>query len=161
MDYINFQTFISCIIIVIIYSVYIWLYVYNGSESNKAIVYTMFVAYVFGYIYLTFLNRRIGQHTFRIDPFGDIFKSLKAGNIPYEPILNVMLYIPFGMTLPLLTTKEVCYKRAAIIGMLLSVFTETLQLITRRGEFATKDIIMNTLGAVIGLAIYKRILERI
>ena len=110
---------------------------------------------------MTFLNRKVGGHTLRLDPFGDIFKSLKAGNIPYEPILNVMLYIPFGMTLPLLTTKEVSYKRAAIIGMLLSVFTETLQLVTRRGEFATKDIVMNTLGAVIGFAIYKKILERI
>ena len=161
MNYINSQTLISCIIIVILYSVFIWLYIYNSSKSNKAMVYVLFASYLIGYLYLTFLNRHSGKLVFRLDPFGDIFKSIKSGRMPYEPLLNVLLYIPFGMTLPLFSAKEMSYKHMFFIGMGLAFSTEALQLITRHGEFATKDILMNTLGAILGLLIYKKVLERI
>ena len=86
-------------------------------------------------------------------------KELKNGEFPYETLLNVLLCIPLGLTLPL-TKKEISYKHVILVGLIVSLTTETLQLFTHRGDFETKDIIMNTLGTVIGYTIYRKILEK-
>jgi glycopeptide antibiotics resistance protein len=49
-------------------------------------------------------------------------------------------------------TENAC-KKQLMMGQL--VIIEVLQLLTRRGSFDIDDIILNTLGALIGLTIWK------
>ncbi len=46
-------------------------------------------------------------------------------------------------------------KISVIVGLLLSVSIELVQLFSHRGFFEFDDIIHNTLGIVIGIALYK------
>ena len=63
-------------------------------------------------------------------------------------IANVILFIPVGMLL----WKDKSWK-AVLIGAGISITVELLQLITYRGLFEFDDIIHNTLGALIGIAL--------
>lgn len=43
---------------------------------------------------------------------------------------------------------------SVVVGSLLSAFVEVVQLISHRGLFEFDDIVHNTLGVVIGIALY-------
>lgn len=69
-------------------------------------------------------------------------------------IENLMLFIPFGILLPLCLPKARKSWICILSGCMLSIFIETVQWITKRGYCQLDDIIMNTLGTVVGWVIY-------
>ena len=160
MDYSNIQTITSSIFIIIIYAIFMWLYINNSTDENKVIVYGMFMCYILGYIYLTYLNRTGEIGTLKLDPFKDLIEEIKNGKFPYETLLNVLLFVPVGMTLPLLSRQKMDCRNTAIAAAGLSLFTELLQLAAKRGWFETKDLWTNTVGAVLGYFFFVKVLDR-
>ena len=67
-------------------------------------------------------------------------------------ILNTMFFVPIGLMQPYVINEKVKrpIRTTIIIGFLLSLTVELLQLILHRGTFETEDIITNTLGTAIG-----------
>lgn len=63
---------------------------------------------------------------------------------------NVALFIPFGILLPLVFKRLYRFRHVLFASILLSLFFETYQLVTRTGQFDVDDIILNTLGGIIG-----------
>lgn len=79
-----------------------------------------------------------------------LFWSYEVWNIQKEQILaNVLAYIPLG-----LISGRLWKRKGLLAGIGLSVTSELLQLVTHRGLFEFDDIIHNTLGTLIGVAIY-------
>ncbi len=67
---------------------------------------------------------------------------------------NVAAFAPFGFMLPLLDKR---YRRlfcSAFLCLLFSLCVETLQLFLKVGVFDVDDIMMNTLGGVLGYLFY-------
>lgn len=73
-------------------------------------------------------------------------------------ILNIVMFVPLGVLLPL--THKAFRKawRTIGAGALLSFAIEMLQLATGRGNFVLDDIFNNTLGAIIGYGIVMGVL---
>lgn len=69
-------------------------------------------------------------------------------------LYNVLMTIPFGFLLPAIWSEFRSIKKVALAGFILSLTIETLQLFTLRLT-AVDDLMMNTLGAVIGYLIFK------
>ncbi len=67
---------------------------------------------------------------------------------------NGLVFTPFGILLNLIFKKENIW-RDLLICFTASLTIELVQLFTVIGAFATADLIMNTLGYLIGYAIYK------
>jgi glycopeptide antibiotics resistance protein len=73
-------------------------------------------------------------------------------------LLNILLMIPFGFGLPLITNFRM--KKIVVIGMLFSIFIELLQLTTGLLAKITfriadiNDVIFNTLGVAIGYILF-------
>lgn len=67
-------------------------------------------------------------------------------------ILNILLYVPYGMMTKVLFVKKTRWQ-LLLIAMMLSLSTEVIQFVFHLGVFDVVDIIMNTLGAAIGLFI--------
>ncbi|RCW44923.1 VanZ family protein [Paenibacillus prosopidis] len=68
---------------------------------------------------------------------------------------NIVLFIPIGVFLPLLNTK---YRRvSALTGatIIMIAVVELIQLLSRVGSFDIDDIILNSLGALLGLMMTK------
>lgn len=66
-----------------------------------------------------------------------------------EILANIYVYIPLG-----LIAGNLWKWKGILIGLGFSLSIELLQLITRRGWFEFDDLIHNTLGTLIGVAIY-------
>ena len=73
-------------------------------------------------------------------------------------LLNILLLVPFGFGLPFITDFRM--KKVVVMGALLSIFIELLQLLT---GFVAKitfriadinDVIFNTLGVAIGYMLF-------
>jgi hypothetical protein len=69
-------------------------------------------------------------------------------------IENLMLFIPFGILLPLCFPKARKSPICILSGFILSVLIETVQYMTQRGNCELDDVIMNTLGTLVGWVIY-------
>lgn len=67
---------------------------------------------------------------------------------------NLILFIPFGILLPICFSKARKGSICIISGCIFSIFIETLQWLTKRGYCQLDDIIMNTLGTALGWGIY-------
>jgi glycopeptide antibiotics resistance protein len=73
---------------------------------------------------------------------------------------NVLLFIPFGFLLPLVFRRLDRLRFVFFASILLSLFFETYQLITRTGQFDIDDLILNSLGGVIGYMLLQLISRR-
>ncbi|ACA54517.1 VanZ family protein [Clostridium botulinum] len=73
--------------------------------------------------------------------------------MPY--VFNIIMTIPLGFLLPLIWKQFRTIKKVALSGFLLSLCIELSQLFTQSRTTTTDDLIMNTLGAIIGYFIFK------
>ncbi len=73
---------------------------------------------------------------------------------------NVLVFIPFGFLLPLLSTKLRGFFRVVLLGLAFSVVVECIQLVTKTGSFDVDDMLLNTIGAAAGFIIYAIVQHR-
>lgn len=73
-----------------------------------------------------------------------------------ENIMNVVVFIPAGLLLGA-AIRGMSWVKAIIIGCVVSVGIEILQLVLKRGFCEFDDVIHNTLGCMIGYGIYRLI----
>ncbi|MFJ7931394.1 VanZ family protein [Peribacillus sp. NPDC096448] len=86
--------------------------------------------------------KTIGHYLF----LADVNTSIRIENI----MGNIIGFVPFGLMLPLLSKRFSQFKSILITTFCLSFTYEILQLLFELGSFDTDDLILNTLGGVIG-----------
>lgn len=86
-------------------------------------------------------------------PFYDYTKN-EFGVMWVEMLLNVVMFVPIGILLPL-CCKSIRWYHALLVGFVFSVIIESLQWTFRCGSCETNDLINNTLGTVIGYLMLK------
>ena len=62
---------------------------------------------------------------------------------------NVLIFIPFGFFMPM-ASKYRSFWATAVNSLALSLLVETFQLLTRVGCFDVDDLVLNTLGGILG-----------
>ena len=139
--------------------------------------------YLLIYFWLTFLSRGVMagyavhvapledlKNAFRTDHgFSDVFSRLFTEGfgafrnvrlVRPEDIaqfyMNMMVFVPLGYLLPYTFRwfRERVRTRPVGVCFLISFFTENMQLMSRRGLYDLDDMISNTLGGLIGQALY-------
>lgn len=100
-----------------------------------------------------------GNHSVNLIPFKMFYdfynESIMNGKNRYFIINilgNIIMFIPIGIFLPILF--HISYKKVILIGLMYSLFIETMQLMLPRVT-DIDDIILNILGVSIGILIYK------
>ena len=68
-------------------------------------------------------------------------------------VLNIIMTIPLGFLLPLIWSEFRSLKKIAFTGFCLSLIIELSQLLNRRAT-TVDDLLMNTLGAVLGCLLF-------
>ena len=129
----------------------------NHSHTKHLIGCLMFSCYLFLLLHVT------GAGTFYDISRYDI--NLKLINLlPFSDtdidiigyLLNVVLFLPFGFILPSLWTEFRTCKAVMHAGAAMSLVVELSQLINNRAA-DIDDLILNTLGAILGFYVYKLI----
>lgn len=80
--------------------------------------------------------------------------SIISGEKKYIQTLlqNLSMLVPVGMFFPVATKATM--KKTFVVGFLISVSIEVLQLVTKTGLCEVDDVIHNTLGVIIGYGVY-------
>lgn len=126
----------------------------------------LFAVYLVALIYFMFFAESLGRGEasefmrYNLVPFREIrrcieyWDTLGAFSAGANLFGNVIAFVPFGMFLPYLWKKAKKLLPTIFAGFLLSLFVELTQLVSHRGSFDVDDLLLNTIGAVIGYWIY-------
>ena len=66
---------------------------------------------------------------------------------------NIIAFIPFGFMVPILNWRCRQMEKVACISFYLSITIECIQFISRVGAFDVDDLILNTLGGILGYCV--------
>lgn len=93
--------------------------------------------------------------------------GLKTGHpsfwISAYSVYNILLFIPFGILASMVLNNRNKLRGVivtTIIGVLLSLLVESIQLVTGRGMFEISDLVTNAAGGFIGALIYEGITRK-
>lgn len=120
---------------------------------GRTVYWTLFAAYAGFVIGETILNPASipGEMGRRVNliPFRDLiyYTRRRLSWYFWQALLNIVLFLPYGVFLKI-GRKNLGI--SALIGLASSLVIEVVEYITGRGIFDVDDIILNTLGAVIG-----------
>lgn len=97
------------------------------------------------------------ERTISIIPFKSLLDMIN-NNISVTRILenilgNIAIFIPFGLLLPIVQKDK--SKKIILYGLITSVLIEIIQYVFALGSSDIDDLMLNTLGTVIGYLLYK------
>ena len=87
---------------------------------------------------------------YRIECMLQLFKDVRITSISYQNIANLIIYLPFGGYLYLITKK---IDKTILLTLVSTLLFEFIQLFTGLGWFDTYDILFNFVGGILGLVI--------
>ncbi len=131
------------------------------SERKREIVAGLLGCVVAVVLWLTVLGRdNIVEDSLAFQPFHafhSMLKEIQENGIRGNLLGNIIMFVPLGILLPMVSDKARMWYRTALVGLMLSIAIEFTQLFTSRGFFEIDDMILNTLGTVIGYGACKMI----
>ena len=111
--------------------------------------------------FLLFKKKSVGSfRTINLIPFRTIIDYLFNEDVivrsfAFSNIIgNIAIFIPLGIYIPLLINKKSIFTNSAIVA-LISLCVEIVQYILVIGTADVDDIILNTIGGLLGILIFK------
>ena len=149
------------VLIWLIIAIVVWFISYvfyrRGKLSFKSLVVFPILAFYLSFVItITLVERMVTENArYHLEVFGT-YKAIANGvqTLISEVFWNIVLFIPIGIMFMLLISFKHKWLIAIVMGLLLSVSIEVIQLIAHRGIFVFDDMIHNTLGTVIGVVLY-------
>ena len=126
----------------------------------------LFLAYMILLIYFLFFAESYGraagaeEYRYNLIPFREIKRYLAYPEIlgTYAVITNlagnIIGFLPFGAILPVLKRSVRSFWKILLLSFEFSAVIEVTQLITKVGCFDVDDIILNTVGGVLGYILF-------
>ena len=118
-------------------------------------------------IYFLFFAESMGrtemgqEYHYNLRPFKEIHRYLVYYRTigPYTVFLNlagnILAFVPFGLFFPFLSRKNRSFWKVTLISFEVSFLVEVIQLVTRVGSCDVDDVILNTLGGMLGHLCFK------
>jgi len=85
-----------------------------------------------------------------IKSFMNLHPSTSTQAKVYNLLGNVALFVPMGFLLPLLFRRANSFGKVFLASFLVSLCFELFQLFTHTGNFDVDDLILNSLGGIVG-----------
>lgn len=132
-------------------------------DNRKKLTQLLFILYILSVLSVTFIVRETmvlrtpENRGVVLQPFRE-FEAMMNGMHFFwfkQIFLNVLLFVPFGFLLPMISKHFKNPILTVVTGCIFSGTIELLQYITGRGFTEVDDVITNTIGAAVGVAIYK------
>ena len=133
----------------------------------RAAGWILFGIYLVLLTYMLFFSESYGrtalpgrEYRYNLVPFQEIRRFLTYWQTvgPVAAFLNVggnvLGFLPFGFLLPVMSRRLRRALPVILLGFCLSQAVETIQLITKVGIFDVDDLLLNTLGAAAGYAVF-------
>lgn len=136
------------------------------KKKRKAVAIHLFLIYFVVLFYFLFFSEKMGRtfsertYHYNLVPFREIkrfityYRVLGVETVLLNIAGNIAAFIPFGVFLPIFSKRCRYFWNTALYSLELSLLVELLQLITRVGSFDVDDLILNTVGGMLGYFIY-------
>lgn len=136
------------------------------NKKERIISITIFVIYIIALCYFLFFAESMGRTTrgdeyhYNLQPLFEIKRIWRGRHILGMKYVilnfagNVIAFIPFGYLLPKIVKKKLGLFYTVLFSFEFSLLVELTQLISRTGSFDVDDLILNTLGGLIGYILY-------
>ena len=141
--------------IVLFFSLYGLLHFWG--DLNKGML-LLFFLYLVGVSYATIFSREEGHSRAILLRFDQLQEAIRKGSL--EPLrhsfLNALMFVPLGFLFPMINRDNLArLLYVGPMGLMLSTSIEAIQMFLQIGQCDLEDIISNTLGAIVGLLLYK------
>ncbi len=140
---------------------------YKAKQRTKLLLEVGFIVYLILLFYFLFFSDRYGrtelrqEYHYNLVPFQEIRRFIQ-----YREILgvesffvnivgNVLAFSPFGFMLPILNSRKRGILYVTLVSFEFSLFIELMQLIAKVGSYDVDDLIMNTIGGILGYLVYR------
>lgn len=130
----------------------------NLRYVNKGML-ALFLVYILAMAYVTLFSREFDKETsvyiFRTDLISEAIRKRS-----FEPmthiLLNVAMFIPLGVLLPLVYPEKLeRWDSVILLALMVTTLIETVQFFLRLGQADLTDIVANVLGAAVGFLGYR------
>ena len=148
---------ISVIAFAVFCAVSIILYKRQKFNTVQCVAAILLSLYIVVLLYFTVVGRYSHEeYGYEIQFFTSYrwFFKYNGEQVLRQLLINLVMLMPVGFLLPIVINAKHKYLITMALSLLLTVFIETMQLITKCGSFEVDDIINNFIGAVIGMLIY-------
>lgn len=138
------------------------------SQNKKMLGRVIFLLYMVALVYFCFFSEHFGrtahvygEYRYNLVPFREIARYIRfRDTIGYYIVVinligNILAFIPFGFFWPIIGIRKYAFARTVISGFLTSLLIEISQLLVFVGSFDVDDLILNTLGSVIGYLLFR------
>ncbi len=140
----------------------------DRSKSFKVFLLMMYLAFIsyFGFISKIAGRTQLHKNKLNLIPFNTVLQYFSFTDISdlLDFVINIfgnlIVFMPVGMFIPVFFGDRIWSSRITyvlIIGFLFSLGVESTQLITSVGVFDVDDLLLNTVGALIGWYLYRHI----
>ncbi len=141
------------------------------NKRRRVVRWLLFVIYIAAMVYLMFFSEELGRgisadYRYNLVPFKEIKRFLTHADIlGFRVVLlnllgNVLVFVPFGYELCPISGDRVRLWSAILYSVALSTGIELIQLLTRVGSCDVDDIILNTLGGLLGYVLFRVVHKR-
>ncbi|MGN0374466.1 MAG: VanZ family protein [Butyrivibrio sp.] len=137
----------------------------KDSTARRVISTVLFIIYMGILVYFLFFAENMGRsvtrdYSMNLMPFKEIKRFLSSRNSLGSKAVwmniagNVAAFIPFGLFIIPVSGRNIRFLGAVVMTFNVSLCVEIIQLVTRVGSFDVDDLMLNTLGGVMGAGIY-------
>ncbi|MGI2326865.1 VanZ family protein [Planococcus sp. YIM B11945] len=111
----------------------------------------------------TFFGAEVWKLNTNIIPFLNTYNYLVGSQhynldiILFNTLGNILIFVPLGIFLSFLFSRFRTFSKVMMIGFMVTVSIELLQFFLQLGQFDIDDILLNTIGALLGYFVYKSI----
>lgn len=121
---------------------------HNLRKTASYCIFSFYLVAVYALVGMPCITYISPDLNLNLIPFLDMVGDLRS------TLLNVVLFVPLGLMLPLIWEKYRTGKNAVLFGLGMSLAIELLQILTLRAT-DINDLITNTLGTFLGFLIAK------
>lgn len=139
-----------------------------GNRSRRIIIISwgLFLAYIVVLIYFVLFAEMLGRsivstdYNYNVTPFKEIMRFVCNVDKLGLPVVimnlfgNIAAFVPFGLFLPIITGNSLNFWTTTVLTFDFSLAIELMQLVTKVGSFDVDDLILNTLGGMIGYLLF-------
>ena len=141
------------------------------KEVGRIFAILAFLAYLLLLAYLLFFSSTYGRtmemgYRYNLKPFLEIRRGIEyIDTVGFRYVLvnivgNIVAFMPFGFLAPMTTERRMTIGKMFFYSFLLTLCAETLQLISKTGAFDVDDLILNTIGGILGYGCYMLLIGR-
>lgn len=136
------------------------------KDAIRKMAWIPFIVYMLAMVYFLFFSEQWGRtpsndFKYSLEPFKEIkrfynnWRTIGLERVLLNLVGNVLAFVPFGFVLPVMSRNFRNGFHIALLSLEFSLLVEVIQLVSKVGSFDVDDLLLNTLGGILGYILYR------